>query len=125
MKKSNTAVRKTGIGLVLAVALISLAAPAAPRREVRSRPSDRGARRRPKRRRRRDVRLKIGQVAPDFELYKLNYALANADAIAAKRARRPARRPSTQPAGKVAPGKIRLSSFRGKRPAYVIFASYT
>jgi len=69
--------------------------------------------------------LKVGQMAPDFELYTLDYALANADAIAAKSSRRPASRPSGPPAGKVAPGKIRLSSFRRKRPAYVIFASYT
>jgi len=69
--------------------------------------------------------LKIGQMAPDFDLYTLKYARSHGDAIAAKAKGRPTSRPASQPAGKVAPGKIRLSSFRGKRPTYVIFASYT
>ena len=57
-----------------------------------------------KRSRRRDVALKIGQTAPDFELYTLDHALGKQ---------------------RKASGKVRLSSFRGKRPVYLIFASYT
>lgn len=57
-----------------------------------------------KRTRRRDVALKIGQMAPDFELYTLDHALRIKSNLAPK---------------------VRLSSFRGKRPVYLIFASYT
>jgi len=57
-----------------------------------------------KRSRRRDVALKVGQMAPDFELYTLDHALGKESK---------------------ASGKVKLSSFRGKRPVYLIFASYT
>ena len=61
--------------------------------------------------------LKIGQMAPDFELY----TLPNAIKMLRKTATKATSKPTTQPAE----GKVRLSSFRGKRPVYLIFASYT
>jgi hypothetical protein len=67
-----------------------------------------------------DVTLKIGQMAPDFELYTLKRALAMKNTTA-----KPATKATSQPATQPAEGKIRLSSFRGKRPVYLIFASYT
>ncbi|NOZ24137.1 MAG: redoxin domain-containing protein [Planctomycetes bacterium] len=45
---------------------------------------------------RRDVTLKVGDPAPDFNLKRLHDK-----------------------------GKVRLSSFRGKRPVVLIFGSYT
>ena len=92
---------------VVAAASLCLVAGAADKRPTR----------RKKRSRRPDVSLKIGQMAPDFELYMLEQALAMKD----KSAPKPTSRPTTQPAD----GKVRLSSFRGKRPVYLIFASYT
>ena len=66
-------------------------------------------------------------MAPDFELYTLEHALAMQSkaagklSVKAKAKGRATGQPTTQPAE----GKVRLSSFRGKRPVYLIFASYT
>ncbi len=94
-------------GCILAIASLCLAAVGETKRPT----SDK------KRPRRVDVALKIGQTAPDFELYTLGHALAMKDKPAPKTTGCPA----TQPAD----GKVRLSSFRGKQPVYLIFASYT
>jgi hypothetical protein len=91
---------------LLAIASLCLVAAGA------TRPAKRKKRSRPK-----DVMLKIGQDAPDFELYTLERVLA----MKGKPAPKATTQPATQPAG----GKVRLSSFRGKKPVYLIFASYT
>ena len=104
---TKTLIART-VGL-LAIASLCLAAVGATAR------SDKRAKR-PRRTRPKDVVLKIGQDAPDFELYTLAQALKLDDA-----APKATTRPTTQPAG----AKVRLSSFRGKKPVYLIFASYT
>ena len=69
--------------------------------------------------------LKVGQMAPDFELHTLEHALAMQTKAAGKPAKHAKGRATSQPATQPAKGKVRLSSFRGKRPVYLIFASYT
>jgi hypothetical protein len=65
-------------------------------------------------------------MAPDFELYTLEHALAMQSKPAVKASAKVKRgRATSQPATRPAEGKVRLSSFRGKRPVYLIFASYT
>ena len=103
-----------GAACLVVVASLSLVAGGASKRSTNSR------KKRPKR---VDTMLKIGQMAPDFELYTLPNAIKMLRKAAAKP---PAKakttsKPTTQPAE----GKVRLSSFRGKRPVYLIFASYT
>ncbi|MBT3198838.1 MAG: hypothetical protein HN350_02885 [Phycisphaerales bacterium] len=96
-----------GVVCMLAIASICIVAPGAAKK----------APARKKRPKRVDVALKIGQLAPDFELYTLEHAVA----MKAK----PTAKPTSQPATQPAKGKIKLSSFRGKQPVYLIFASYT
>ena len=71
------------------------------------RPPGRGDRRRIARS--RAPLLKVGQTAPDFELPTLEYAMSIT------------KHPASQPAK----GHVRLSSFRGRKPVFLIFASYT
>ena len=85
----------------------------------------RPAKTRKKRPKRVNVALKVGQLAPDFELYTLEHALTLPEKPAAKATTRPKTVATTQPTTQPAEGKLRLSSFRGKRPVYLIFASYT
>ncbi len=107
MANTNTKTLIARSIFILAIASLCLAAIGAPAKPTR----------RKKRSRPRDVMLKIGQEAPDFELYTLQQVLAMKGKPAAKATTRPATRP--------ADGKVRLSSFRGKKPVYLIFASYT
>jgi len=113
-KKSSVA----WAGCILVVASLCLISVGAPE----GRPSAR--KKRPKR---INVALKIGQMAPDFELYTLDHALAmqrkTADTPSAHTGGKV--RATSQPATQPDEGKVRLSSFRGKRPVYLIFASYT
>ena len=53
--------------------------------------------------------IKVGEPAPDFELPKL-ILMRDADG---------------NPIGKVSEEKIKLSSFRGKKPVCMIMSSYT
>jgi hypothetical protein len=114
MLKTNKKFLVAGAACLVAVASLCLIASAAPNRSAKGRK---------KQTRRVDTMLKIGQMAPDFELYTLPNAIKMLRKAAAKP---PAKakatsKPTTQPAE----GKVRLSSFRGKRPVYLIFASYT
>ena len=102
MTTGNKKITAARAGCILAVALPYLVAGCATERPKTGRPAEPTASR--KRPRRRDVALKVGQMAPDFELYTLEHALGMQSKAAAK---------------------VRLSSFRGKRPVYLIFASYT
>jgi hypothetical protein len=105
-------------GCILAVASLCIVAAGAGERPTRKRPAAK-SRKRPSR---RDVALKIGQMAPDFELYTLKHALKMQGKGEPKaKTKTKIKTPTTQPAD----GKIRLSSFRGKKPVYLIFASYT
>ena len=106
-----------GAGCVLAVASLCLVAVGAAKPPAKGRP----AAARQKRPKRVEVALKIGQMAPDFELY----TLGNAITMLRKATAKPSAKATSQPAAKPAEGKVRLSSFRGKRPVYLIFASYT
>ena len=69
--------------------------------------------------------LKVGQTAPDFELPTLAHAISITKLPASRPALRATSRPTSQPATQPAAGKVRLSSFRGKKPVFLIFASYT
>ncbi len=53
--------------------------------------------------------IKVGEIAPDFELPRL---IITRDA-------------DGNPIGKVSEEKIKLSSFRGKKPVCLIMSSYT
>ena len=53
--------------------------------------------------------IKVGELAPDFELPKL---IITRDAAG-------------KPIGKISEEKIKLSSFRGKKPVCMIMSSYT
>jgi hypothetical protein len=101
-----------GVGCLLAIASLSLVADGASKRSTNSRQ---------KRPRRVDTMLKIGQMAPYFELYTLPGAITMLRKAAAKTKAKTTGKPTTQPAE----AKVKLSSFRGKRPVYLIFASYT
>ncbi|MDP6544155.1 MAG: hypothetical protein QGH60_09210 [Phycisphaerae bacterium] len=116
MASKNRTILISGAGCILAVASLCMVAISATQRPTKAR------RKRP---RRRDVALKIGQMAPDFELYTLKHALAMQKKTAAKPAVGVKSRATSQPTTQPAEGKVRLSSFRGKRPVYLIFASYT
>ena len=98
-----------------AVAIVGAAEqqPTSPQRRARGRPGR--ARNRPNRN-----PLKVGQMAPDFELVLVGASLAK---TTTQPASRPASRPTTAPA--VVPVKVKLSSFRGKLPVVLIFSSYT
>lgn len=64
--------------------------------------------------------LRVGQAAPDFELERL---LDSKPKTAKSAARRAQPLPGAEtPKG---PAKVRLSSFRGKRPVVLFFGSYT
>jgi hypothetical protein len=56
--------------------------------------------------------LTVGQMAPDFDLPKLESVAPNSERGNAKRSEKGADR-------------IKLSSFRGKKPVVLIFSSYT
>ena len=99
MANTNTKTLIARSIFILAIASLCLAAIGAPAKPTR----------RKKRSRPRDVMLKIGQEAPDFVAMK----------------GKPAAKATTRPATRPADGKVRLSSFRGKKPVYLIFASYT
>ena len=62
---------------------------------------------------RRGTPLRVGQVAPDFELE----LLADSKPATAKAAAK--RKPAAEN------GKVRLSSFRDKKPVVLFFGSYT
>ena len=112
MASNNRKLSIAKAGCILTVAALCLVAIGADRRPAKAR------RKRPPR---KDVALKIGQMAPDFELYTLEHALTMQKKTAAGAKPSATSQPATQPAE----GKVRLSSFRGKRPVYLIFASYT
>jgi hypothetical protein len=57
--------------------------------------------------------LSVGQVAPDFELPKLESVVPSGEGS------------NTKHSKKGTGDKIKLSSFRGKKPVFVIFSSYT
>ena len=116
MASTKKRILVAGTGCILAVASLCLVAIGAAQRRTRDR------RKRPQR---RDVPLKIGQMAPDFELYTLEHALAMQKKTVAKPSAKAKARATSQPATQPAEGKVRLSSFRGKKPVYLIFASYT
>ena len=118
MASANKKITVAGAGCILAVASLCLIAIGAPE----GRPS--AQQNRPKR---VDVALKVGQMAPDFELYTLEHALAMQKRTTDKPSAntRTKGRATSQSATQPAEGKVRLSSFRGKRPVYLIFASYT
>ncbi len=63
----------------------------------------------PRSRRSEEPTIKLGQLAPDFELPRLTIE------------------PDSQGKniGKVSTETVKLSSFRGKKPAFLIFSSYT
>jgi hypothetical protein len=111
MVNANRKIPIAVAGCVLLIASISLITLAATKRPAKARA---------KRPKRVNVALKVGQTAPDFELYTLKHAIAMHSS--GKTTSKPA---TSQPATQPAEGKIRLSSFRGKRPVYLIFASYT
>lgn len=123
MASTNRKIPIAGAGCILAVASLCLVAIGATERPTRGRPSAPPARR--KQPQRRDVALRIGQMAPDFELYTLEHALAMQSKPAGKPPAKAKGRATSQPTTQPAEGKVRLSSFRGKRPVYLIFASYT
>jgi hypothetical protein len=111
---TNKRILVAGAACLVAIASLSLVADGASKRSTNSRQ---------KRPRRVDTMLKIGQMAPDFELYTLPGAitmLRKANAKPTAKAKTTGK-PTTQPAE----AKVKLSSFRGKRPVYLIFASYT
>jgi len=74
---------------------------------------DKGKKRKP------DVRLKVGTVAPDFAIYRLD------DAIKMDKAVLDAPADAPKKSGVKTPEKIKLSGFRGKKPVFLIFSSYT
>ncbi len=94
------------------------------------------AERRGKPRPRRKLGPKVGQMAPDFELIRLDAFVAEARKKAEKEKEEKRVRKDSQP-DSAARGnekakkeeaklsRIKLSSFRGKRPVVLIFASYT
>ena len=98
----NKKILIAGASCILAVASLCLVAGCTTERPTEGRPAAPTARQ--KQPNRIETALKVGQMAPDFELYTLEHALAT----------------RSKPAD-----KVRLSSFRGKRPVYLIFASYT
>jgi hypothetical protein len=55
------------------------------------------------------IALNLGQVAPDFELPRLTIETDN----------------QGEPIGKISTETVKLSSFRGKLPVFLIFSSYT
>ena len=116
MASTNKKILLARAGCILAVASLCLVATGAAQRRTKA-----GL----KRPQRRDVALKIGQMAPDFELYTLEHALAMQKKTVAKPSAKAKSPATSQPATQPARGKVRLSSFRGKRPVYLIFASYT
>ena len=67
MTGANKNISVAGAGCILVIASLCLITIGAPQR------GDKDRRKRPQR---RDVALKIGQMAPDFELYTLEHALA-------------------------------------------------
>lgn len=116
MASADKKIRITVAGCALAIASLCMVAIGATQRPAKA------SRKRPQR---RDVALKIGQMAPDFELYTLEHALAMQKKTAAKTSAKVKSPATSQPATQPAEGKVGLSSFRGKRPVYLIFASYT
>ena len=113
MTSVNKKIPAAGACCVLAVASLYLVAGCGTERPTTDRPAALTTRpvspttaptARRKRPKRGDVALKVGQMAPDFELYTLEHTLAKQSKTSEK---------------------VRLSSFRRKRPVYLIFASYT
>ena len=123
MANTNKKIPAAGAGCILAVASLCLVAIGATERPTRDRPAAPTARR--QRPQRINAALKVGQMAPDSELYTLEHALAMQSKAAGKPSAKVKGRATSQPATQPAEGKVRLSSFRGKRPVYLIFASYT
>lgn len=66
--------------------------------------------------------LKVGQMAPDFELALVPVNLPKATT---QPATQPTSRPTTRPTAEARMPKVKLSSFRGKLPVVLIFSSYT
>jgi len=120
MTSAKKKILVAGAACILAVASLCLVAVGAAKPPAKPPAKGRPAAARQKRPKRVEVALKIGQMAPDFELYTLGNAITMLRRTAAK----PSAKATSQPAAQPAEGKVRLSSFRGKRPVYLIFASY-
>jgi hypothetical protein len=71
------------------------------------------------RRRARPPALKVGQDAPDFELAYLK------DAVKIEAAEKAAAEKGEKVDWSKLPKRIKLSDFRGRKPVYLIFSSYT
>ena len=94
----TAAVRSLALLAAAAVVLAAGWSVAAPRERTNRRPA-----------RRRPTTLKIGQIAPDFELPTLTLEKNKEGELA----------------GKITKEKIKLSSFRGQQSVVVFFSSYT
>lgn len=92
----NRMTRLRSIGLLLAVTILIAATQA-------------DAQRRPPRRRRGGPELKIGQVAPEIELFPLTFK----------------KNDKGEMVGMIGTKKVKLSTFKGKAPVCVFSSSYT
>jgi hypothetical protein len=72
-----------------------------------------------RRKRTRSPALKVGQDAPDFELAYLK------DALKIEAAEKTAAEKGEKVDWSKLPKKVKLSGFRGSKPVYLIFSSYT